>query len=186
MATSASLTSTIAERYASSLFDVALEADSLDQVEKDLAAFDEMVRSSPDLLRLVRSPIFGAAEQFKAIDALLAKAGIGGYVANVLRVMARNRRLFAAPLLLGHYRRLLASHRGQETAEVTVARPLSASQAQELKTTLNGVVGKNVAMHMVVDPSILGGMIVRVGSRQIDTSIRTKLSSLKLALKEVG
>lgn len=186
MATSASLTSVIAQRYASSLFEVALEGKQLDAVEADLASFDEMVRTSADLMRLVRSPVFSAAEQYKAIDALLAKAGISGFAANVLRVMARNRRLFAAPVLLGEFRKLLAAHRGEETAEVTVARQLPAAQAKELNTVLNDVAGKNVAMHMVVDPAILGGMIVRIGSRQIDTSIRTKLSSLKLALKEVG
>jgi F-type H+-transporting ATPase subunit delta len=134
----------------------------------------------------VRSPVFGAAEQAKAIDAVLAKAGLTGPAANVVRVMARNRRLFAAPALLGAYNKLLAAHRGEETAEVTVAQELTAAQAKELGSTLNSVVGKNVAIHTVVDPSILGGMIVRVGSRQIDTSLRTKLSSLKLALKEVG
>lgn len=186
MATSASLVSVIASRYASSLFELALEDKKLDAAEKSLADFDRLLRASPDLMRLVRSPVFRASEQLRAIEAILTRAGIGGLAANVIRVMARNRRLFAVPALLGEFRRLLAAHRGEQTAEVVVARELTPAQTRELNATLNKVVGKNVAIQTVVDPSILGGMIVRVGSRQIDTSIRTKLSSLKLALKEVG
>jgi len=186
VASSASLSSAIAARYASSLFEVALEEGKQDAVEKDLADFDLMIRESADLTRLVRSPVFGAAEQLKALDAVLATAKIGGLAANLLRVMARNRRLFAAGAVLGEYRKLLAAHRGEATAEVTVARELTPELAKELKTTLDGVAGKGVTVHTTVDPSILGGMVVRIGSRQIDTSIRTKLSSLKLALKEVG
>lgn len=186
MATSASLTSVVARRYASSLFELAADAGQIEAVEKDLARFDEMMRGSADLMRLVRSPAFSAGEQLRAVDAILAKAKIGGLGGNLVRVMARNRRLFAMPEVLGEYRKLLAAHRGEESAEVTVAHPLTDSQAKELGTTLNGVVGKDVTIHTIVDPAILGGMIVKIGSRQIDTSIRTKLSSLKLALKEVG
>lgn len=186
MATSASLISVIAQRYASSLFELALDAGKVDDVEKDLVRFDDLMGGSADLMRLVRSPAFGAGDQFRAIDAILTKAKIGGLAANLVRVMARNRRLFAVPGVLGEFRKLLAAHRGEESAEVTVAHPLTDAQANELKSTLNGVVGKDVAIHTIVDPAILGGMIVKIGSRQIDTSIRTKLSSLKLALKEVG
>ena len=186
MATTSSSVSGIAERYASSLFDLALDAGSLDAVEKDLARFDDLLRGSEDLMRLVRSPVFSADEQLKAVDAILTKAKIGGLGGNVIRVMARNRRLFAVPAVLGEFRKLLANHRGEEAAEVTVAHPLTAKQTADLSKTLNGVIGKNVSVHATVDPSILGGMIVKIGSRQIDTSLRTKLSSLKLALKEVG
>ncbi len=186
MATSASSLSGIAGRYASSLFDLALEADSLDAVEKELARFDDLLHGSDDLMRLVRSPVFSADEQLKAVDAILTKARISGLGGNVIRVMARNRRLFAVPAVLGEFRKLLAAHRGEESAEVTVAQALTAKQTTELSKTLSGVIGKDVSVHATVDPSILGGMIVKIGSRQIDTSIRTKLSSLKLALKEVG
>lgn len=186
MATSASNISGIAKRYASSLFDVALDARSLDAVEKDIARFDDLLRGSDDLMRLVRSPVFAADEQLKAVDAILTKAKIGGLAGNLVRLMARNRRLFAVPDVLGEFRKLLAEHRGEESAEVTVAQPLTAAQQTELAKALNSVVGKDVSIHAVVDPAILGGMIVKVGSRQIDTSLRTKLSSLKLALKEVG
>lgn len=186
MATTSSSISGIAERYAASLFDLALEARTLDAVEKELARFDDLLRGSDDLMRLVRSPVFSADDQLKAIDAILKKAGIGGLGGNLIRVMTRNRRLFVAPAVLGAFRKLLATHRGEETAEVTVAHPLTAAQTAELSKTLNGVIGKDVSIHATVDPSILGGMIVKIGSRQIDTSLRTKLSSLKLALKEVG
>lgn len=186
MATSASLTSGIAARYASSLFEVALEEKAVDAVESGLAGFDAMMRSSEDLMRLVRSPVFSTDEQAKAVGAVLDRAGIGGLVGNFVRVVARNRRLFAMPLVLSEFRKLLAAHRGEAAADVTVADRLSDSQMQELKAALKGAIGKDVAVNETVDPSILGGMIVKIGSRQIDTSLRTKLSSLKLALKEVG
>lgn len=186
VATSDSLTSGIAARYASSLFEVALEQKALDAVESGLEAFDGMLRGSDDLMRLVRSPVFSADDQAKAVSAVLDKAGIGGLVGNFVRVVARNRRLFTMPLMLTEFRKLLAAHRGEAAAEVTVAETLGEAQMKELKAALKGVIGKDVAVKQTVDPSILGGMIVKIGSRQIDTSLRTKLSSLKLALKEVG
>ncbi|MCG6859500.1 MAG: F0F1 ATP synthase subunit delta [Salaquimonas sp.] len=186
MATTASSVSVVAERYAGSLFDLARDAGTLDAVESELARFDDLLRGSDDMMRLVRSPVFSADEQLKAVDAILKKAGISGLGGNLIRVMARNRRLFVVPAVLGAFRKLLAAHRGEESAEVTVAHPLTAAQTAELGKTLNGVIGKDVSIHATVDPSILGGMIVKIGSRQIDTSLRTRLSSLKLALKEVG
>jgi F-type H+-transporting ATPase subunit delta len=186
VATSDSLTSGIAARYASSLFELALEVNALDSVETDLARFDALMRGSEDLMRLVRSPVFSTAEQVKAIDAVLTRAKIGGLTGNFIRVVAQNRRLFTMPMVLGQFRKLAAAHRGEVSADVTVAAALSPEQSTQLKAALKGSVGKDVAVHEIVDPSILGGMIVKIGSRQIDTSLRTKLSSLKLALKEVG
>ncbi len=186
MANSASPVSSITERYASALFDLALSEKQLGPVEKDLARFDAVLNGSDDLLRLVRSPVFSAGDQFSAINGILTKAKISGLVGNFIRVIAKNRRLFAMPEMLSAFRRLLADHKGEATAEVTVAKALSAAQTKELKAALKSVVGKDVAIDATVDPSLLGGMIVKVGSRQIDTSLRTKLSSLKLALKEVG
>ena len=183
MATSASLTSGIAARYASSLFDVALEAGAADEVESALERFDAMMRESDDLMRLVRSPVFSAEDQTGAV---LDQAGFSGLFANFVRIVARNRRLFAMPLMLAEFRKLLAAHRGEASAEVTVAHDLGPAQMDELKEALKGALGKDVAVNQTVDPTILGGMIVKIGSRQIDTSLRTKLSSLKLALKEVG
>jgi F-type H+-transporting ATPase subunit delta len=186
VAKSESITSGIAARYASSLFDVALESKALDVVEKDLGRFDELMRGSDDLMRLVRSPVFSTEEQLRAVSAILAKAKIGGLVGNFISVVARNRRLFAMPGMLGEFRKLAAAHRGEVSADVTVAQALTAAQSSQLKAALKESVGRNVTVNQMVDPSILGGMVVKIGSRQIDTSLRTKLSSLKLALKEVG
>lgn len=186
MANSETLTGGIASRYAASLFEVALDAKALNAVEKDLVRFDGLIRGSEDLARLVRSPVFSADEQLGAVGAIADKAKIGGLVGNFVRVVSRNRRLFAMPAMLSEFRKLLAAHRGETAADVTVAAELTTAQTKELKAALKSSVGKDVAINQIVDPSILGGMIVRIGSRQIDSSIRTKLSSLKLALKEVG
>jgi F-type H+-transporting ATPase subunit delta len=186
VADTSQLVSGVAERYASSLFDLALEAGSVDSVASDLERFQALVNESDDLKRLIVSPVFSAEDQMKAISAVAAKAGIAGLVANFLKVVASNRRLFAVPGMIKAYRVIAARHRGEISAEVTSAHALTAAQETELKAALKGVTGKDVAVAVTVDPSILGGLIVKVGSRQIDTSLRTKLSTLKLALKEVG
>ena len=176
VADTSQLISGVAERYASSLFDLALEAGSVEAVGAELDQFQ----------RLIVSPVFSAEDQAKAISAIADKAGIKGLVANFLKVVASNRRLFAVPGMIRAFRVIAARHRGEVTAEVTSAHALTAAQETELKAALKGVTGKDVAIAVTVDPSILGGLIVKVGSRQIDTSLRTKLSTLKLALKEVG
>lgn len=186
MAESTSHVSGVAERYASALFELALAEKKLPQVEKDLGRFDALLKGSVDLMRMVRSPVFSSDEQADAISKVLDKAKITGLVGNFIRVIANNRRLFVAPEMMRAFNALLAEHRGEVVAEVTVAQKLSAAQEKDLKATLKGVVGKDVLLKTDVDASILGGMIVKIGSRQIDTSLRTKLSSLKLALKEVG
>ena len=176
----------VADRYAGSLFDLALESGQVAAVENDLASVERMLAESADLQRLIQSPVFSADDQFRAVSALTEKAGIKGLVGNFLKVVARNRRLFAVPGMIVAFRRIAAAHRGEVTAEVTSAHQLTAAQQAELKQTLKGVAGKDVAISLTVDPSILGGLIVKLGSRQIDTSLKTKLASLKLALKEVG
>ncbi len=176
----------VTSRYASALFDLANAEKKISAVEKDLGRFDALLKGSDSLKRLVVSPVFSADDQSNAIDAILTKAKITGLVGNFIRVVARNRRLFAMEDMLSAYRKLAAEHRGEVTADVTVAQKLTAEQTKELKAALKSVVGKEVALNATVDPSILGGMIVKVGSRQIDTSLKTRLSSLKLALKEVG
>jgi F-type H+-transporting ATPase subunit delta len=186
VADTSQLISGVAERYASSLFDVAKEAGSIDDVGRDLDRFEALMGESADLKRLVLSPVFSADEQFRAMSALIARAGMTGLFANFLKVVARNRRLFALPGIIRAYRVLNARHRGEVSADVTSAHELSADQQRDLKTALKDVTGKDVTLNITIDPSILGGLIVKVGSRQIDTSLRTKLSSLKLALKEVG
>ncbi|MBX5105305.1 F0F1 ATP synthase subunit delta [Rhizobium lentis] len=186
VADTSQLTSGVAERYASSLFELALEEGAVATVTADLDRFQAMLDESDDLKRFILSPVFSAEDQLKAIVAISEKAGISGFFANFLKVVARNRRLFALPGMIKAFRIIAASHRGEISAEVTSAHALSAEQENELKAALKGVTGKDVAIAVTVDPSILGGLIVKVGSRQIDTSLRTKLSTLKLALKEVG
>ncbi|MGH6761183.1 MAG: F0F1 ATP synthase subunit delta [Phyllobacterium sp.] len=186
MGQTSSLISGVAQRYAGSLFDLAVEAKSIPQVGKDLDRFEALLKGSEDLQRLINSPVFSAEDQVKAISAIVNKAKIAGLVANFLRVVAGNRRLFAVPGMIEAFRQLAAAHRGEVSAEVTSAHALTAAQQTELKAALKSVAGKDVTINVTVDPSILGGLIVKMGSRQIDTSLRTKLSSLKLALKEVG
>lgn len=186
MAQSTSPISGIAERYAGSLFDLALQSNAVAKVEGDLATFERLLAGSADLDRMIKSPVFSAEDQFKAVSAIADKAGIKGLVGNFLRVVAQNRRLFAIPGMIKAFRRIAADHRGEVAAEVTSAHALTAAQEAELKSALKGVTGKDVAIAVTVDPSLLGGLVVKIGSRQIDTSLKTKLNSLKLALKEVG
>lgn len=180
------LISGVAERYASSLFELALEAGKVDAVSAALNGFDALIGESEDLKRLVQSPVFSAEDQVNAISAIADKLGVDALVVNFLKVVAGNRRLFALPGMIKAFAQIAAAHRGEITADVTSAHALSAEQETELKAALKSVTGKDVTLAVTVDPAILGGLIVKVGSRQIDTSLRTKLSTLKLALKEVG
>ena len=186
MAQSGSTISGVAGRYAGSLHELAAETGAVAAVEKDLSELEAMISSSADMRRLIESPVFSADDQFKAISSLAARARFSPLTANFLKVVARNRRLFAVPGMIRAFRETAARARGEVTAEVTSAHALTPAQETELKSTLKGVAGKDVAVSVTVDPSLLGGMIVKIGSRQIDTSLRTKLNSLKIALKEVG
>jgi F-type H+-transporting ATPase subunit delta len=176
----------VAGRYATALLELALESNAIDQVRADLAKFQALLVESPELNRLVRSPVFTADVQAKALAAVLEKAGIGGIAANFLAVVAGNRRLFAVGDIIKGFGALVASHKGEVNAEVTVAEPLSAAHLAEVQAALNKVTGKDVMVDVKVDPSIIGGLIVKVGSRMVDSSLRTKLYALKHAMKEVG
>ncbi len=156
------------------------------KVEADLNSFEAMLAGSADLTRLINSPVFSSEDQAKAIAAIADKAGITGLAGNFLRVVAQNRRLFAIPGMIKAFRQIAAEARGETSAEVTSAHELTDAQQTELKAALKSVAGKDVAISVTVDPSLLGGLVVKMGSRQIDTSLKTKLNSLKLALKEVG
>jgi F-type H+-transporting ATPase subunit delta len=186
VAQSSSPISGVAERYAGSLYELAAQAKAVSQVEADLGRFEALLAGSADLTRMIRSPVFSSDEQFKAIAAIATKAKITGLVGNFLRVVAQNRRLFAVPAMIKAFRQIAAAERGEVSAEVTSAHALSPAQEKELKAALKGVAGKEISIAVTVDPSLLGGLIVKIGSRQIDTSLKTKLNSLKLALKEVG
>lgn len=176
----------MAGRYASALFDLATEANQVDQVQGDLGRFQALLDGSEDLKRLVSSPVFSSEDQSKAIAAVLAKAGIGGLAANLIKVVASNRRLFAVEGIVRGFNALVARSRGEITAEVTVAEPLSPTHSKTLSDALKDVLGKEPKIEVKIDPSILGGLVVKVGSRMIDTSLRTKLNSIRTAMKEVG
>jgi F-type H+-transporting ATPase subunit delta len=175
----------MAGRYATALFELALEEKAVDAVRQDLDRFDALIAANPDLKRLVRSPVFGAEEQLKALSAILDKAGISGIAANFLRVITTNRRLFAVRDMIRGYRTLLARHRGEVTAQVTVAETLNDKNLDALKSALKSVTGgKDIDLEVNVEPAIIGGLIVKVGSRMIDSSLRTKLNAIKFAMKE--
>jgi len=174
----------MAGRYATALFDLALEDKALDKVRADLDRFDGLVADSAELTRLVRSPVFTADEQVKALDAILKQAGIDGISANFIKLVAANRRLFAVRGIIKAFRALVAAHKGEVSASVTAAEPLSDKNLAALKGALNAVTGKDVDLKVDVDPAIIGGLVVKLGSRMVDSSIRTKLNSIKTAMKE--
>ena len=176
----------MAGRYANALFELAREQNQLPQVEADIKSFEAMLASSEDLRRLVRSPVFSADDQGRAIAAVLAKAQLSPLTANFFKLIAKNRRLFAAPDMIKAFRSILARHRGELTAEVASAVPLNDAQMQALKAQLKATTGKDVQITTSVDPALLGGLVVKVGSRMIDSSLRTKLSNLKLTMKGAG
>ena len=176
----------VAERYASAIFDLATEQSAVQSVESDLRSLQAMIEESEDLRRLVESPVFSAEEQEAAIGAVADRAGIRGLTGNFLRLVARNRRLFALPGMIRAFREMAARQRGEVAADVTSAHPLSASQVEDLKAALRDKLGKIVSLQVAVDPSLLGGLVVKVGSRMIDTSLRTRLMTIRTQLKEVG
>ena len=176
----------VSGRYATALFELARDEKSIDAVKADLDRFDAMLAESTDLKRLVRSPVFSADTQLKALIAVLDKAGITGIAANFLKVLTRNRRLFAITDVIRAFRALVAKFKGEASADVTVAERLSDRNLDALKTALKSVTGKDVALNVKVDPSIIGGLVVKLGSRMVDSSLRTKLNSIKHAMKEAG
>lgn len=184
MAADVSPVSGVSGRYATALFDLARDEKSVDAVKADLDRFDAMLAESPDLTRLVKSPVFSADVQAKAIEAVLAKAEITGIAAKFLSVLTANRRLFAVSDVIHAFRALVAKYRDEATADVTVAEPLNDKNLDALKSSLKSVTGKDVALNVKIDPAIIGGLVVKLGSRMVDTSLRTKLNSIKHAMKE--
>ncbi len=180
------IVSGMAGRYATALFDLALETNALDAVKGDLERFDTLVAESADLARLVRSPAFSAEEQLRALSAVLERAGIGGLAAKFLKLVTANRRLFAVRDMVRAYREFVAQHKGEATAEVTVAEKLKDDHLAALRSTLHAVSGKNVDLNITIDPAIIGGLVVKLGSRMIDTSLRTKLNAIRQAMKEAS
>jgi F-type H+-transporting ATPase subunit delta len=177
----------MAGRYASALFSLAKEQLSTDKVAVDLKTFDAMVAESADLERLVRSPVFSADAQIKALGALLDRAAISSVAANFIKLAAAKRRLFAIRDMIANYNKLNDAFRGVARAEVTTAAPLSDAHTAALKEALKEVSGgKDVEISAKTDPSIIGGLVVKLGSRMVDGSLKTKLNAIRTRMKEVG
>ena len=177
----------MAGRYASALFSLARDSNATDQVAASLDSFDRMIAESADLERLVRSPVFSAEEQVKALSVILDRSGITGVTANFIKLVASKRRLFSIRDMIRTYHLLNDSYRGVARAEVTSASPLTDANIAALKEQLKGVTGgKDVEITAKVDPSIIGGLVVKLGSRMVDGSLKTKLNSIRTRMKEVG
>ena len=186
MAAQNSVLTQIARPYASALFDLASSENQLASVETSLSDVTRLIGESADFSRFLRSPVISADTKASALDALLAKAQTNVLVGNFLRLVARNGRLFALDAIIVGFRDLAAAARGEVTADVTSAAPLNAEQVAALSQTLTAKIGKTVTLNQFVDPSLIGGLQVKVGSQMIDSSLKTKLAAMKIAMKEVG
>lgn len=186
MSEPASISSGIANRYALAAFDLAREADALSTLDQDVAALQAALDDSAELRALVASPIVPRAEMEGAMGALAEKMGLSQTMRGTLGLMARNRRLFALQQLLAELRRMSAEARGEVTAEVTSASVLTKAQADKLAAAIKAKIGKTVKLNVAVDEALIGGLIVKVGSKMIDTSIRSRLAALQNSMKEVG
>jgi F-type H+-transporting ATPase subunit delta len=181
------IVSGMAGRYALALFSLAQDSHTTGEVAAALKTFDGLIAESADLTRLVRSPVFSAAEQIKALDVILSKVGISGIAANFIKLVAAKRRLFAIRDMIADYQKLYDSERGVIHAEVTVAAPLADAYVTALQEALKEATrGKDVDAKVKIDPSIIGGLIVKLGSRMVDGSLKTKLNAIRTRMKEVG
>ena len=176
----------VAGRYAAALLDTATAENQLSAVEQDINTIGAMIDDSEDLRRLVRSPVFSADSQGAALETVLKQAGAAPLTVNFFKLLARNRRLFAAQDIVRAFKALAADARGEVQAEVSSAIALNDAQLDELRNTLKASVGKDVMLETKVDPSLLGGLVVKIGSRMIDSSLKTKIATLKTRMKEVG
>ncbi len=182
----ASISTGIAERYASAVYSLAKDGKKVKAIETDLDALSEALSSSDDFSALIHSPIYSRQQQSAAIVALAKKMALSDILSNTLALMAEKRRLFVLPQLIATLREIIATEKGEVTAEVTSAKALTKAQADKLAKTLKANTGKTVTLNATVDESLIGGLVVKVGSKMIDTSIRSKLNSLQNAMKEVG
>jgi F-type H+-transporting ATPase subunit delta len=182
----ASISTGIAQRYATAVFELAKEAKKVKAVETDLTALHDAMSTSDEFRALINSPIYTRDQQAGAITAIAKKMKLSPVMANTLALMAQKRRLFVLPQLVQTLRDIIAEDKGEVTADVTTAKALTKTQADKLATSLKKTTGKTVTLHQTVDESLIGGLIVKVGSKMIDTSIRSKLNSLQNVMKEVG
>lgn len=186
MSETASISSGIAARYAAAVFDLAKEAKALKALEADTDALAAALDASDDLKAMIASPVVSREDQAKAMAAIAAKMKVSDLIGNTLQLMASKRRLFVLPHMLADLSARIADEKGEVTAEVTSAAKLSAEQSKKLAATLKASVGKDVKLKTAVDESLIGGLVVKLGSTMIDTSVKAKLSALQNAMKEVG
>ncbi|NJM82469.1 MAG: F0F1 ATP synthase subunit delta [Tabrizicola sp.] len=186
MSEPASISLGIATRYATALFELAKEEGALTALETDTTALAEALAASADLRDVIASPVVSREDQGRAVAAIAAKMGLGPLMTNTLALMAEKRRLFVLPQLLSNLADQIAAEKGEVTAEVTAATALSAAQSKKLAETLKARVGKTVKLKTTVDESLIGGLVVKLGSTMIDTSVKAKLAALQNAMKEVG
>ncbi len=186
MSEPAAISSGIAERYATAVFDLAKEAGQIPNLESDLDALEAALEDSADLSAMVSSPLYTRADQGNAIMAVARKMGLSDTIANTLGLMASKRRLFVLPQFVAQLKGMIADEKGEVTAEVISATELSDAQIDTLAFAIHEKIGKLVKVNMTVDQTLIGGLIVKVGSKMIDTSIRSKLAHLQNAMKEVG
>lgn len=170
-------------RYATAAFDLAAEERSVDRLASDFAALKTMLAESTDLVNVVRSPVISRDQQSAAIDAVLMKAGATDLTRKIVLLLAKKRRLFILADVIAAFEQLLARHRGEIAADVTSARGLSSAESAELKRILKDRFGREPRLTSHVDPSLLGGIVLKVGSRMIDSSLRTKLEALRIRMK---
>lgn len=178
--------SSLAGRYAAAVFELAEDRGQLEPVAADLTALGAMIRENADLARLVRSPVVSRAEQKRAILLIMERVGMGELARNFVGVVADKRRLFALTEMIGAYQGLLARHRGEVAAEVISAAALTEAQHEAVQSTLNRALGTRVSVETKVEPGLLGGLVVKLGSRMVDSSLRTKLDRLRLAMRGIG
>lgn len=186
MSEPASISSGIAQRYATALFEISKEADAIAALQTDVDALDAALGESADFREVIGSPVYSREQQGKAIGALAGKMGLGAMTSNTLQLMASKRRLFTLPQLVAQLRVLIARERGEIRAEVVSAKPLSDAQRKKLAAALKASAGKDVRIDETVDESLIGGLVVKLGSKMIDTSIRARLDALQNTMKEVG
>ncbi|MDK3073724.1 F0F1 ATP synthase subunit delta [Sedimentitalea sp. JM2-8] len=186
MSEPASISAGIAARYATAIFEIAQDNKNLDGLETSINDLAAALSESAELRSLIQSPLISRNEQESAISAIAKKMDLAPVLGQALALMAQKRRLFVVPQLVSALREQLADERGEVTAEVTSAKALTKAQTEKLAATLKERVGKTVTVNATVDESLIGGLVVKVGSKMIDTSIRSRLNSLQNAMKEVG
>lgn len=176
----------IARPYASALFDLAMAGKAVGVIEKSLDGVSALIESNEDFSSLLASPVISSDVKSGVIEKIVAKAKLPVLVANFIKTVARNGRLFVLPAMIGSFKDLAAKERDELSAEVVSATPLSKKQLSDLAKVLKSKMGKTVTLQTSVDPSLIGGLIVKVGSQMIDSSLSTKLTAMKIAMKEVS